>query len=373
VKRVHPARRVCMVSHRLGGYDGVSVEAAKWQRGFIGLGWSVTRAAGFFADGASGSDVTVRGLWAPAFGARPPDPDIAQLRDLCRTHDLLVIDNAGSLPTCPATAVALESEALRAGIPTIVRHHDPAWQVPGMKNIPHQRFPLHDPRMLHVTINRLTESQFRQRFPGLAASDAVTTMYNCVDTAAVSGGRRAATRRRMGVADDTVLLAHPARNIARKNVPVALGIAGNLQRRSGREIHYWLTDPGGEIGAVPDGVGVHRGHAPRVADLYAAADIVLLPSRWEGWGLPVLEAAAARRPAVTSHYPVLAEIHRLGITTVDHADVETITALANEEPRHGTFSAANYRISTSLDVRRLPESLRRAARRATDLMAGVPT
>jgi glycosyltransferase involved in cell wall biosynthesis len=361
---------VCIVSHRLGGYDGVSVEAAKWQHGFSRLGWSVTRAAGFFADGASGSDVTVRGLWAPAYGTRPPDPDITQLRDLCRTHDLLVIDNVGSLPTCPATAVALEAEALRAGIPTIVRHHDPPWQVVGLKHAPSQRFPLHDPRMLHVTINRLTESQFRRRYPELAAADAVTTIYNTVDTAAVAGGRRAATRRCMGVGDDGVLLVHPARNIARKNVPVALRVAGHLQRRAGRKVHYWLTDPAGEIGPVPAGLSVHRGHAPNAADLYAAADLVLLTSQWEGWGLPVVEAAAAGRPAITFPYPVLSEIHGLGIRTVDHSDIETITALVDDSPRRGEFSSANYRNSAVLDVHRLPDSLRRAVRRATALMAG---
>jgi glycosyltransferase involved in cell wall biosynthesis len=367
---------VCIVSHRLGGYDGVSVEAAKWQRGFGRLGWSVTRAAGFFTDGSSGSDVTVTGLWAPSYGACPPDPDITQLRELCRSHDLLVIDNAGSLPTCPATAVALEAAALRAGIPTIVRHHDPPWQVAGLKDTPHQRFPLHDPRMLHVTINRLTESQFRQRFPELDAADAVTTMHNSVDTAAVGGGRRWATRRGMGVGDDDVLLVHPARNISRKNIPVALRVAGNLQRRSGRKVHYWLTDPTGEIGAIPAGVRVHRGHAPHAADLYAAADLVLLPSQWEGWGLPVVEAAAARRPAVTFPYPVLSEIHGLGIATVDHSDIEAIAALAHvprrgarDAPRQGAFTSANYRSSAALDIRRLPETLRRAVRRATALTA----
>ena len=359
------------MSHRLGGYDGVSVEAAKWQRGFGRLGWSVTRAAGFFADGASGSDVTVTGLWAPTYGGRPPQPDITQLRELCRSHDLLVIDNAGSLPTCPATAVALETEALRAGIPTIVRHHDPPWQVPGLKDTSQQRFPLHDPRMLHVTINRLTESQFRRRYPALDAADAVMTIHNSVDAAAVGGGRRWATRRRMEVADDDVLLVHPARNIGRKNIPVALRVAGNLQRRAGRKVHYWLTDPAGEIGAVPAGVSIHRGHARNAADLYAAADIVMLPSRWEGWGLPVVEAAAARRPAVTFPYPVLTEIHGLGITTVDHSDIDAITALADDTPRRAAFSSANHRSSAALDIRRLPESLRRAVRRATALMAGT--
>ena len=215
-----------------------------------------------------------------------------------------------------------------------MRHHDPPWQVAGLEHTPEQRFPLHDPRMLHVTINRLTETQFRQRYPELDAADAVTTMHNSVDTAAVDGGRRWATRQRMGV-------------------------------------HYWLTDPDGEIGAAPAGVSVHRGHAANAADLYAAADIVLLPSLWEGWGLPVVEAAAARRPAVTFPYPVLSEIHGLGITTVDHSDIETLTTLVNDAPRHRAFSSANYSSSASLDIRRLPESLRRAVRRATALMAGT--
>jgi len=361
---------VCIVSHRLGSYDGVSVEAAKWQRGFSRLGYSVTRAAGFFADDASGSDVTVTGLWAPTFGGCPPEPDITQLRRLCRTHDLLVIDNAGSLPTCPQTAVALEAEALRAGIPTIVRHHDPPWQVAWMKDVAQHRFPLHNPRMLHVTINRLTELQFRSRYPELDAADAVTTMHNSVDTAALDGGRRWATRRRMGVADDDVLLVHLARNIGRKNVPAALRVAGNLRRRTGREVHYWLTDPGGEIGAPPHGVRIHRGHAPSAADLHAAADIVLLPLHWEGWGLPVVEAAAARRPAVTFPYPVLSEIHGLGIATVDHRDIEMITALVDDPQRRRAFTSANYRSCAALDVRRLPASLGRAARRANALMAG---
>jgi glycosyltransferase involved in cell wall biosynthesis len=45
-----------------------------------------------------------------------------------------------------------------------------------------------------------------------------------------------------------------------------------------------------------------------IAELYRLADLVLLPSESEGFGLPVLEAALARTPLVCADIPVLREI-----------------------------------------------------------------
>lgn len=369
-------KRVCLVSHRLGGYDGVSIEAARWHRAFRRLGWSVTRAAGYFADEPMSDDVVVTGLWAPTFGSEPPEPDIATIAGLCRSHDLLVIDNAGSLPTTPETAAVLEEQALRAGIPTIVRHHDPPWQSTNVRHTADHRLPLRDPRMLHVTINRLTESEFRYRFPDLDAAQAITTIYNTVDTEALSDGRRWATRRRMRIGDGDILLVHPARNVARKNVPAAMelagALAGALAGSPHRRVHYWLTDPSGEIGTPADGVTVHRGHCTDSASLYAASDLVVLPSLWEGWGLPVVEAAAARRPVVTHPYPVLEEIHRLGIETVDHRDVGRITELLGDPSMYRALTTANARKAAALDIRHSPAILSRAAARATELARSAP-
>ena len=42
-----------------------------------------------------------------------------------------------------------------------------------------------------------------------------------------------------------------------------------------------------------------------VADLYALADALVFPSSSEGFGLPILEAAADRLPIVCSDLPVL--------------------------------------------------------------------
>lgn len=363
-----PGPRVCYVSHRLGGYDGVSIEAAKWQRALAHLGFDITRVAGYFADQADGTDVELDGLWAAVAGELPPPPDIGAITDLCRSHDVLILDNVGTLPSATPCALAFETAALRAGIPTIVRHHDPPWQVSITQCASHPRFPLHDPRMLHVAINRHTEHEFRCRYPELKQFNAITTVYNTVDIASLQTGRRRVTRRAMNIGDRDILVAHPARNIPRKNVPAAIEFASQLHLRSRMRVHYWLTDPVGDI-AGDGNVVIHRGHAENMADLYAAADFVALPSVWEGWGLPVVESAAAHRIAVTNRYPILDEIHSQGIVTIDTENIETASQLIRNRTRYRAVATNNYRSARRLDSQELPTTLQQAISRAASLTA----
>jgi alpha-1,3-rhamnosyl/mannosyltransferase len=62
--------------------------------------------------------------------------------------------------------------------------------------------------------------------------------------------------------------------------------------------------------AAREGWVVHLGYvtAGELAALYAAAELVALPSFYEGFGLPAIEALAAGAPLVASDLPVLREV-----------------------------------------------------------------
>ena len=56
------ARTAVLLSYRLGGTDGVSVEAAKWEWALRTLGFTTRRVAGHLCDEPRPDDVAVPGI-----------------------------------------------------------------------------------------------------------------------------------------------------------------------------------------------------------------------------------------------------------------------------------------------------------------------
>ncbi len=117
------------------------------------------------------------------------------------------------------------------------------------------------------------------------------------------------------------MLLQPTRAIPRKNIPAAIAFAADLARReSARSLRLWITGPAEDgydavfARLVADSeVPVTVGRAASAPDAYAAADLILFPSTWEGFGNPVIESIAHRRPIVVGSYPVLDELHAFGV------------------------------------------------------------
>ncbi|MET0235530.1 MAG: glycosyltransferase family 1 protein [Kibdelosporangium sp.] len=100
----------------------------------------------------------------------------------------------------------------------------------------------------------------------------------------------------------------------------------------------------------------------------AGASTLVLPSRDEGFGLPVLEAMACDVPVVCSDVPALREVAGGHATLVPFGDVEAMrTALsaALEEPPTPETSTARRTHAASYTWRRCAETTVAAYRRAT--------
>jgi glycosyltransferase involved in cell wall biosynthesis len=298
--------RATLVSFRLGGTDGVAVEAAKWGWALGELGWDVTTVAG-----EGPVDHVVPGL---AIGAS----DAPRYEDVLRVladADVVIVENLCSLPLNPAAAEVVAS-ALR-GRPAVLHHHDLPWQ---RAHLAHHPDPPDDPAWAHVTINELSRRELAER--GIAA----TRIANHFDPDPPAG-RGPTVRAALGVSVDERVVLQPTRALERKGVARGLALAERLGAV------YWITGPaedGYDLDAVlrraTTRTIVGRPPAASVHDYYAAADVVVFPSTWEGFGNPTIESATHDRPLAVGRYPVAEELRAFGFRWHDADDPSVIDA-----------------------------------------------
>jgi glycosyltransferase involved in cell wall biosynthesis len=333
-----------LLSFRLGGRDGVSIEAAKWAHALHVLGWTVVTVAG-----SGPVDMLLPGL---SMAAEVP-PTAQELDNALAGADVVVIENLCSLPLNPAAAALAASVC--AGRPTLLHHHDLPWQRPHLAHLPP---PPDDPAWAHVTINQRSRLELAEY--GITA----TTLYNSFEADPVPGDR-AATRAALGIAPETTLLLQPTRALARKNIAEGLALAGAVAGT------YWLLGPAEDgygpnlarlVGAASCPVLLTADGPPiAVADAYAACDVVVLPSTWEGFGNPAVESATYRRPLAIGTYPVASELAAFGFRWFPSNDAGPLTTwLADPDP---ALLAHNQAVAaTHLNVADLPDRLDRILR-----------
>ena len=302
-----------ILSYRLGMADGVSVTAAQWVGALRRLGMRVRTVAG---DGRP--NVLLCGL---ALDSRRA-PSRRELGAALDDADVVVADNVCSLPMNRRVGEAVATYL--AGRPAVLRHHDLPWEREQYASV--TSWPPDDPAWRHVTINELARCALLDR-RGIAA----TTIYHgfaerpCPDL-------RATVRQRLRVGDEPLVL-QPTRAIARKGIRTGIALAAALGGT------YWLTGP------VEDGYRpelddlLAQGSVPvrrrlpfgvRMAGAYAACDAVVLPSSWEGFGLPLIESALHRRPIAVGRFPVARELAAFGFRWFDARDPAPLRAFLAE-------------------------------------------
>lgn len=274
----------------------------------------------------------LRDFEALARGERRADHErlVATIERKLRPHvaraDRVVVHNAFTLHKNAALTEALARLAAERPGVFIAWTHDLAWtdaQYAGQLHpgVPWSLFRTALPGVRYVAVS----DKARDELVALTriARSKVTVVPNGIDPAALLGlsrpGIALAEHFGLFVADPLLLL--PVRMTRRKRIDVAIDALARLRRTLPAATLVVTGGPGAHNPAnlayarelvERAGPGVQLLHAAKVrvtdrvlSDLYALADLLVLPSANEGFGIPALEAAWHRLPIVCSDIPAL--------------------------------------------------------------------
>ncbi len=272
--------------------------------------------------------------------------------------DVVIAHNVCSLNLNLALTAALEAVAGRTpGRRLVLWHHDLAWKLPTYRSTLHPGPPWDLLRRAWPGATQVAISEGRRSdVADLMEIDAaaVRVVPNGVDLQPLLGlapGTMEVVHATGLLALDPLILL-PARITPRKNIELALRVVAEM-RATGREaagaVITGPADPhepagGGYLGALLelrhdlglDASAIFLAELPGelsgvqlVHDLYRLADMLFLPSRDEGFGIPILEAAAHRLPILCSDLPILRDLAGdAALYVAPDADPAAVAALA---------------------------------------------
>jgi len=368
------------VSTRLAGTDGVSLETAKLATVVRRMGHQVFYCAGELdSDGPPGKLIPemhfthpeARWIHDRAFGVTEQHPDLnrrvtdlaahlqAQLAEFVFDFaiDLIIIQNALTIPMQIPLGVALTGLIETANIPTIAHHHDFFWErerflVHCIPELLDRAFPPDLPAVRHAVINSLAQAELKRR----RGIDAVVlpNVFDFDTPAPDVDVLNADLRQSIGLLPDDLFILQPTRVVPRKGIEMAIELVHRLARPHAKLV---ITHHAGDEGmdylrtltrqAVGMGVDL-RYVADRFAparqiapdgrktyalwDAYIHADLVTFPSFVEGFGNALIETIYFKLPALVNRYPVYAaDIGPLGF---DFVEIDgTVTAAAVDQIR----------------------------------------
>ncbi len=263
----------------------------------------------------------------------------AIFRGLCERLagvNLVIAHNLGGLNKNLAATAALRRFSQASGASRLVLwQHDLAWTAPRYQAELHPGWPWDLlrtpwPEVLQVTISSARQAELA----GLMGMplDQIRVIPNGIDLQAAlrvstSGWELA---RELRLLRASPLLLTPVRVTRRKNLELGLRVLAELRSRL-PDAALVITGPPGahnpanaaylaELSALRGGLGLEgAAHLlgelrpeglleAEVTDLYQLADALFLPSREEGFGLPILEAGLARLPIFCADIPPLRQL-----------------------------------------------------------------
>jgi len=251
----------------------------------------------------------------------------ANLNEILDDADVLVAHNVCSLNKNLALTAALWNLSNRDHPRTILWHHDLAWTTPRYRAEMHDGYPWDLLRQAWPGVKQVTISEMRQH--ELAElfqldKDDIAVVPNGVDVARFHKLEKQTREyvKQLDLLHASPLLLLPVRITPRKNIELALRVCINLLQHF-PDTKLVVTGPLGphnpanvkyfeKLAALRKELGLDKivcflaeltaEFIPDeiISDFYHLADALFLPSREEGFGIPVLEAALAGLPIFCS-------------------------------------------------------------------------
>ncbi len=262
----------------------------------------------------------------------------SELQPVVDEADWVIAHNVCSLNKNLALTAALHDISRAHGGPAfILWHHDLAWTTPRYRAELHDGYPWDLLRTDWPWVEQVAVSEpRRQELAGLlhVQPARIRVVPNGLDVSRFLklDGETERLLERLPLASAAPLMLLPVRITPRKNIELALRVLAALRRQYVRaqllvtgplgphnpantaylerllalraELH--LEDAAHFLAEVVD----HSIPDEVIADLYKLADLLFLPSREEGFGIPVLEAGLAGIPVFCSDIPALRELAR---------------------------------------------------------------
>lgn len=370
------SRHIGFISTRFAGTDGVSLETTKWATVLERLGHQCFYFAGECDRPAANSlmvpvafyqhpeiaaltQMAYSGSWTVTEQARAAHPEIAklyqdffsiysrppqmtrrvnelkeQLKEQLYTFahrfalELLIIENAVTIPLNLPLGLALTEFIAETGYPTIAHHHDFHWerqrfQVNCVGDYLAAAFPPNLPSIRHVVINSIQAQQLALR-TGVTSRIIPNVMDFDSPPPAPDDYSRSA-RTDFGLETGEYFFLQPTRVIQRKGIEHAIELVRRLGLPAKLIISHASGDEGNDyeqrvheyahlldvtVRFESDQVRDERGLTAAgkkiytLGDIYPYADLITYPSSIEGFGNAFLEAVYYRRPLLVNNYSI---------------------------------------------------------------------
>jgi len=377
------------ISTRFAGTDGVSLETAKWATVFERLGHKCFYFAGECDRSGDYCHIVPEafyrhpeidklnqqaysGSWLVTKEARQAHPEIAhlhkdffsmyirppamtrkvnelkeyfkeQLYEFARRFalEILVIENAVTIPLNLPLGLALTEFIAETGYPTIAHHHDFHWerqrfQVNCVGDYLTAAFPPTLPSIRHVVINTLQSQQIASRYG--VASRVIPNVMDFDSPPPASDPYTETVRDDFGIRPGEFFILQPTRVIQRKGIEHAIELMRRLDLPAKLIVSHAAGDEGLDYeqrvreyaklldvtvrfesdlvqdrrDTTMDGRKIYT-----LGDIYPYADLVTYPSAIEGFGNAFLEAVYYRRLILVNNYSIYeVDIKPKGFRTV---------------------------------------------------------